>query len=377
MVEVNDNPCSWVELVVTGLGGSIVKKQWVHNNDYQTKDCWRQKYKDKNLFFSAACFYSPEKSAKCTASLYFVLQSHNLEDIREAAIKTCFYISDNFSIPQDCIEVIYTGGGNGTDADAAASIAADNTSERGENSLNSDRAAAEMVILIAPIVFAGQPTPLMPLINYDLARQLVKDGIEKIDIDVYHRNYLIRLPNSIHPETGRYVIPLTIKELLYMYASAIVELSKNPRAEDSLILPRTVPEAVEWFSNLLEETEKEQEWQQRLRELLFKDGWQIPPCYRRLIWADLSKAQALEACRVISQFYSWTKASSDEVRHQLQQIDRRNRIDDYRRLKAIVGFAENLKFAGCEHPLLKRFCPAGKCFMAELISEYECPSLFQ
>ena len=33
-------------------------------------------------------------------------------------------------------------------------------------------------------------------------------------------------------------------------------------------------------------------------------------------------------------------------------------------------------FVGCEHPLLKRFCPAGKCFIKEFIDEYEKPKLF-
>jgi len=377
MVEVNDNPCSWVELVVTGLGGGVIKKQWVHTNDYQTKDCWRQKYKDKNLFFSAACFYSPEKSAKCTASMYFVLRARSLDDIREPTIKTCLYISDNFSIPQDCIEVIYAGGSNGTDAGAAGS-AANNGGESGNNTHNAKSAAAETVILIPPIVFTGQPTPLMPAINYELARQLVEDVTENIDIDVYHRSYLIKLPNSFSPKTGSYVIPLTIKELLYMAAQAIAELSKQPRPEDSLIMPCSVPEAAEWFGRLLEETKKTQERQHQLQNLLFKDGWQTSPCTRRLLWADLDKNNALEACRIISQFYSWIKASPDEIWHYLQQINRRNRIEDYQRLRAILNFAtENPRFANCEHPLLKQFCPAGKCFMAELNSEYECPSLFQ
>jgi len=37
----------------------------------------------------------------------------------------------------------------------------------------------------------------------------------------------------------------------------------------------------------------------------------------------------------------------------------------------------NPQFVGCQHPLLKRFCPAGKCFMADLIDEYEKPYLFE
>jgi hypothetical protein len=335
----------------------------------------RSQYNNENLHISVCSYNAPDPSAPRTYPLYFKIASNSSENVLKAALEICFYLSDNFSIPQDCIEVIYTGGGNGMEAGAAGS-AANSGDESGNNAGNANSTAAETVILIPPIVFAGQPTPLMPVINYQLARQLVEDVTENIDIDVYHRNYLIRLQNSFNPETGSYVIPLTIKELLYMDASAIVELSKKPRAEDSLILPRTIPEAIEWFSSLLKETEKEQERQHQLKNLLFKDGWQTSPCTRRLLWADLDKNNALEACRIISQFYSWLGASSGEIWYRLQQIDRRNRIDDYPRLKAIIAFAlENPGFAGCR-PLLKQFCPAGKCFIKELIDEYEKPYLF-
>jgi len=46
-------------------------------------------------------------------------------------------------------------------------------------------------------------------------------------------------------------------------------------------------------------------------------------------------------------------------------------------MNAIITFAvENPWFVECKHPLLQQFCPAGKCFMAEVIKEYEQPRLF-
>jgi len=144
-----------------------------------------------------------------------------------------------------------------------------------------------------------------------------------------------------------------------------------------MIIPRVVPEAVEWFNEVWKEEEKRQYRQSQLQKLIMEKGWQITPCIRRLTWMDLSKEQSFEACRIISQFYSWIKADPDEIWHYFQQIDRRNRIEDYQRLRAILNFAtENPGFIGCQHSLLKRFCPVGKCFMAELMNEYENPHLF-
>ena len=95
------------------------------------------------------------------------------------------------------------------------------------------------------------------------------------------------------------------------------------------------------------------------------------PLYFRIASNDL------EACRITAGFYSAIKASKDEIWHQIQRWARRNAYKDYPRLKAIVTSAiDNPCLCDCQHPLLQRFCPAGKCFMAELIEEYESPRLF-
>ncbi|MCX5635454.1 MAG: hypothetical protein NTW55_06440 [Planctomycetota bacterium] len=361
------------KLLKSAKGGKCV---FIALGDNIAVEVFRSQHNNENLHISVCSYNAPEPSAPQTYPLYFKIASNSSENVLKAALEICFYISDNFSIPQDCIEVIYTGGGNGMDA-RAASASAYSAGESGNNADNANSTTAETVILVPPIVFAGQPTLLMQLINYQLARQLVEDVSENIDIDVYHRDYLIRMPNSINSQTNRYVIPLTIKELLYMDAYAIAELSKQPRAEDSLIIPRVVPEAVEWFNEVCKEEEKRQYRQSQLQKLILENGWQITPCIRRLTWTDLSKEQAFEACRIISQFYSWIKAGTDEIWHYFQQIDRQNRNGDYQRLRAILNFAvENPGFVGCEHPLLKRFCPAGKCFIKELIDKYEKPKLF-
>jgi len=86
----------------------------------------------------------------------------------------------------------------------------------------------------------------------------------------------------------------------------------------------------------------------------------------------------LEAYRIITVFYAWIKASEQQVWQQIQSIDYKNPVNDFHKLKAQIEFAiENLRFVGCEHPLLQRFCPAGKCFIAELSEQLEKPYLFK
>ena len=430
----------------TAMGG---KSGFIKAGDKDAMQALRNKYGNTDIFVSVCSYEAPDISAPRTYPLYFKIASDDLEKTRISTLEACYYLSENFSIPDDCIEVIYTGGGaaaprhneTGVNApensrdrrhtpgntgqvggdssraseycrsgqfarhsrtnaagklaegihmshytgDSSADICRVETGENGsESSYNSRHTGngagdgtAEMVISIPPVVFGGKPTPLMSRLNYDLARRLVKDRIRHINIDCYEKDHFLPLPNSKISATGRHVIPLSLKELMYLAITNIIELSKQPRPEDSMIMPRLIPEAAEWFAEELKEAEKKQQQQDHLQSLVLEKGWQITPCIRQLTWMDLSKEQAFEACRILSQFYSWIKAGPDEIWHHLQRIDRRNCIGNYLRLKAIIAFAlENPGFAGCQHLLLKQFCPAGKCFIKELIDEYEKPYLF-
>jgi hypothetical protein len=216
----------------------------------------------------------------------------------------------------------------------------------------------------------------MLALNYDLARQMRDDGTENLNIDVYLREHFVPLPNSTNGATGRFVIPLRVEELLYLGAGAIFEMSKQPRPDDSFAVRPRVPEAAEWFAEALQEKEKHVRRQSQLQDKLLGRGV-VPPCIRRLDWADMSEDSVLEACRILAGFYPFVGAGADEVWYHARRLDQRHGISNYPRLRNIVGFGnENPAFVGCSHPLLRQFCPIGGCLMNELINELKNPRLF-
>ena len=113
--------------------------------------------------------------------------------------------------------------------------------------------------------------------------------------------------------------------------------------------------------------------------MLFENsGWLIPPCIRKLLWADIGKSTGLEALRITVHWYSYINASEYEIWHQIQSWARRNAYKNHNKLRSIATFAiENPSFADCEHKLLQRCCPAGKCFIAELRDLNKEPLLFK
>jgi len=371
----------------------------------------RHRADNRDLLISTWYSEMPDISSPRNYALCFHIVANNIETARVSAIEAIYYIEECFGIPVECIEIIYTGAGcrdgggddgggikNGADGggdvrnkggdsgktgqsvnNTATAVKVDKSSA-GSNDAREGILSAEIIISIAPVVFSSSPTSLMPAINYHLSRQMVEDGMNNINVDscLYLRDSYMSLPNSINSITSRFVIPLTLKELMF---ADINELSKQPRPDDSLIQPSEIPEAIEWFAGVLADFEKEQHRQDEPRKLVLKNGWQIPSCIRRLTWADLDKNMAFEACRLISGTYPFLGSNEEEIRYHVMRLARRNSITgfkEYQKLKNIVTYGvENPMLAECKHPLMSRLCPSGWCFMTELIEEYEKPLLFQ
>jgi len=343
------------------------KNGFVDFNDPAALEQLRNQYQNTDISISVCSYRICNKSSKANYPLYVIIRGPSLKEVKNSAIKACYYFSEYLDVSTDHIHIIYNSGGTTINKDES----------EGNNGVREDATAAKILLLIPSVVFDGHPTPLMQRINYQLARQVVDDVIENIDIDVYQKDYMINLPNSRN-NAGNYNIPLQLKELIYISEKQIFELAKKPGSEDSYVMPKKAPDTVEAFAQLHKQAKKEYKRQRELIQLMVKDGWQIPPCIRYLLFKELGDNAGLEACRITAQFFAAVKASEYEIWHHIQTWARRNAYKDYQRLKAIIVFAiENPQFAGCEHKLLKRFCPAGKCFMADSINEYENPHLFE
>ena len=358
-------------------------------------EAFRNQHSNLDLSISTWSSSTPDPSAPRDYDLRSHITALDVETARISALQAAQYIVENFDIPEECMEITYDGGGAGdkddtgrnagnaattdtVDRHSPAAFSPNSGGYRSSGNAKEGATAAVIIISILPVVFGRQPTMSMPAMNYHLARQMADDGISNLDIDVYQRESFVHLPNSINTATGRFIIPVSMKELLYLDGETIAELAKKPKPEDSEASPQRVPEAVEWFAETLADFEKQQCRQDGLQKVMLDNGWEVPPCLRHLMRLRLYDHNRLEAYRVISQFFSWIKAGPPEIQHLIHTVDRRNALQDYQRINAIIAFAsENPWFAECEHTLLQQFCPEGGCFMADMIKEYEQPRLFE
>lgn len=291
---------------------------FIRIEDPDALDTFRVRHGNRDLVVSVAFCESAGPSSRCVYALCFHVRSSSLEQARQSALEVVYYLAEHCGIPPESLDLIFNGGGLVAQDDGRANIGA--------------AAPAEIVILVPPSVFGARPTPHTLTINYDLARQ--------------------------------------------MRAKAVGAISVRPRDDNSFAVCLPVPEATEWFGETLAEKEKHARWQSRLQEHLLRLGWAVPPCIRRLDWAEFSEDNALEACHVIAAFYPFVGAGEDEVWHHVRRIDQRHGLQQSARLRAIVTFGNENPTFECGHPFLQKFCPAGGCFMKKWMDEMKNPRLF-
>jgi len=328
-------------------------------NDEQALENVRQELGNCNLSRLVCSFAAPDISAERVYPPYSSVCAADPELARISAAEMGCYLSEWLKVPEEDLEFIYV----------PSSCASRAGPPRG-------RRCTQIIARIAPSVFGTPQTSLMLLANYNLARQMIRDGLKNVEIDIYVRDYAIPLPDSLWND--RFVILLTFKELLHLDAQRLDELSRTRRGEDLLLDSSCVPQATQRLTQILQAAEAEHARQQYLRHQFQHNGWFIVPCVDRLMWADLRPKAVIEACRVLARYYALAGANSQEIWHHIRRLDRRHGVKDHPYLENIVQFGiQNPAFVGCDHRLLQELCRAGKCSMIDLLTEYKEPSLFR
>lgn len=103
-----------------------------------------------------------------------------------------------------------------------------------------------------------------------------------VDLRIYDRVRLFRLPNSQHPDTGLYKVPLTYKQFMQMSYEEVQAWAKKPRKHPPLSRKRNekAHQAYLYYVRLWQETKHKQEADTRRREKRLDF---CPPCIRHLL----------------------------------------------------------------------------------------------
>lgn len=188
--------------------GAFTRNIYKHKDDVAAV---RKRYKNKGVYVSAYKYTNARDKANSLlyGDLYIDLDIDDLKDkalakeafekIREDAIKVVAFFSAIMFIDEAMIKIYYSG-------------------QKGLHII-----VPAKILGIAPHNELNHHFKMVAKDIHTLSRH------KTVDTQIYDNARLFSLPGGMHPETGRYKIPLTYQELRTLSFSEVKKLSREPR----------------------------------------------------------------------------------------------------------------------------------------------------
>jgi hypothetical protein len=272
----------WVECGANLPNGGFVRNVVVKENEVNQ---FRFKHNNCGVYATIYKYDTPKQDGNILGNFYLDLDSDDQNLVVEDAISAIRYIYRSYGIEYEQLEIYFSG-------------------QKG-------------IHIIVPSISLG----VIPSKNLNKVYRLMAEDIKSytkhgtIDLKIYDNRRLFRLPNSKHPKTGLYKVPLTYQELTTLSASEIIELAKLPRAG---IKPKIkfIPIASLIYQGY---TKRVSLKQTKVYNGPFKVLDYTPPCIESLIEGPVVKGQRNNSTAALASFYNQQGLDKEETYSKLVQ----------------------------------------------------------
>lgn len=318
--------------------GKMARGKFFHKNDIEAIGKWRSRFKNTDVYSSICLYAKLNNESDFVCPIFFDIDSDNdLAGARESALILCEMIMDRIGVPQDQLEIYFSG-------------------NKGFH------------VLVPCETFQAFNSVHTLSLYKRMAEKAEQAGVRFIDKGIYTKKRIWRLPNSINSKSGLYKIPLTYEELRDIDMPGILEFAKSARPEDSFVIPQVCNTAVQWYRRAIECIEYSTKNPSTTKKINnnFKKGWRMLPCVKAIEAAVIPDGFRHQLYLSLVRYYGYLNMHHDEMFERLEVIDKRNPIQDPDSIERAVRF-------GCEHPgfpgcdsVLKKYCQKEHCFYAQL-----------
>ena len=257
---------------------------------------------------------------------------------KEAFVVAC-YLRDALKIPEEFIDIRFSG-------------------HKG------------ISVAVPAEVFGVKPSVLFPAIYKQMARDLARaNNLKTLDLKIYERRRLWRLPNSKHGATGFFKIFLTTKELADLKMEEIKRMATAPRHLTRAVVPREIPEARAFYLAAKDAVENEFEGRKELTPTQFKFS-RVPPCVEARFAKGSPQGSRNQHVFELAVYLARRGEPIEKARDAILEFARRcnpplEKSEAMRALEsAYRGVAEGKYSVGCSSDSLADLCPGKeKCFL--------------
>ncbi len=218
-------------------------------------------------------------------------------------------------------------------------------------------------------VFNAEASADLPLIWKSVTQELAaKLKLKTIDLRIYERRRLWRLPNSRHQKTGLYKHPMTLLQLEKVKVESIRVIADMPMEPFAKSESEIVPKAEKLF---LEHKAKVEAWTSERKKTFdapeLKNQISDPPCIKRLLETGAQKGERNNFTFQLALYYAKKGISQNENEERCIQFA--NKTEDpltEREVHIIVasavkGVAEERYNVGCSSEALADSCDKDSC----------------
>lgn len=333
-----DRDYLWLEQAALLPNGKMVRGKFVRADDHDALNSWRNQFKNTNTFSSIAFYAEASYESVFIAPIHFDIDSKDdLSGARESALILCEMLMDRIEIPQDCLDIFFSG-------------------NKGFH------------IMVPCEVFSAFYSPKVLGLYRRMAQKAGEAGVRFLDTGIYTKKRIWRMSNSRHSKSRLFKIPLRYEELRDVGMAGILKLAEEPRPDDTYAMPVMCEKAVQWFRRAIDyvETHATQKHPDK-SNVKFKRGWRMPPCVKAIQDVVLPDGIRHQTYISLARFCSWIGMHPDEILERIEKINDRNPIRDTDSIQRAVKFgAEHPGFPGCDDPPLKRYCRPDTCFYAKM-----------
>lgn len=162
-------------------------------------------------------------------------------------------------------------------------------------------------------------------------KNITKTIHDLLDLRIYDRRRLFRIPNSINSKSGRYKVPVTIDQLYSFSCKEIIDWAGKPR-EETFATPHFRSVAVEGFREIIEtgqDFESLRDGCVRKRTRKRRDNstekiLELLPCAQKLLESNVPKGSRNSSCFALSSSLFQAGYKIDNVYQIIEEWNNRN-----------------------------------------------------
>jgi len=272
----------------------------------------------------------------------------NPERARKEACRAVAYLMDRLGIPEQSISICFTG-------------------------------SKGFAIFVNRRAFGIQPSERLPLILKSMAMELKENlSLKTLDLKVYHRRALWRLPDTQHPKSSLFKVEMTNEELEKFSIDEIKDLARKPRAIKRVADHKLVPEAQHWY---LKHVKLIDQWFEDKKErFISADLSNLPtvPCVAKRLQVGSEEGNRNNTVFQLAIYFARSGKSIDETRKMLLDFNQRNKppLLESEVLRSVEsankGVKEDRYSVGCGSEAFHEFCNKEHCpFFAKIAVKAE------